>query len=118
MGKCEASSHSITWGAISPSANSRTLLRSCCCSSVNPYSNIVSFPLSVFPIFSLNTIYSTDWSGSSCDVPLVHSSATFPHMVRRRHFLMLSIATLGGVLVYSLDRKATLLALQHKPVRV
>jgi len=39
-------------------------------------------------------------------------------MVRRRHFLTLSIATLGGVLVYSFDRKATLLASQHKPVRV
>src|SRR5215471_11386975 len=35
IGKCEASSHSITWGAISPSANSRTLRRSCCCSSVS-----------------------------------------------------------------------------------
>src|ERR1700704_1992804 len=34
-GKCEASSHSITCGAISPSANSRTLRRNCCCSSVN-----------------------------------------------------------------------------------
>src|SRR5712692_5992398 len=33
-GKCEASSHSITWGAISVSANSRTVRRSCCCSSV------------------------------------------------------------------------------------
>jgi gluconate 2-dehydrogenase gamma chain len=38
--------------------------------------------------------------------------------MRRRHFLTLSAATLGGVLVYSLDRKATLLAGQHKPVRV
>src|SRR5580700_9573013 len=33
-GKVEASSHSITCGAISPSANSRTVLRSCCCSLV------------------------------------------------------------------------------------
>src|SRR5882762_4064891 len=33
-GKREASSHSITWGAISDSANSRTLRRRCCCSSV------------------------------------------------------------------------------------
>src|SRR5208282_945218 len=33
-GKCETSSHSITCGAISPSANSRTVRRSCCCSSV------------------------------------------------------------------------------------
>lgn len=38
--------------------------------------------------------------------------------MRRRHFLTLSAATLGGVLVYSLDRRATLLAGQHKPVRV
>ena len=38
--------------------------------------------------------------------------------MRRRHFLTLSAATLGGVLVYSLDRKATLLAAQHKSVRV
>jgi gluconate 2-dehydrogenase gamma chain len=37
--------------------------------------------------------------------------------MRRRHFLTLSAATLGGVLVYSLDRKASLLAAQHKPVR-
>ena len=33
-GKVEASSHSITCGAISPSANSRTVRRSCCCSLV------------------------------------------------------------------------------------
>src|SRR5882762_2703726 len=33
-GKREASSHSITWGAISDSANSRTLRRRCCFSSV------------------------------------------------------------------------------------
>lgn len=38
--------------------------------------------------------------------------------MRRRHFLTLSAATLGGVLVYSLDRKASLLGAQHKPVRV
>jgi len=38
--------------------------------------------------------------------------------MRRRHFLTLSAATLGGVLVYSLDRKAAVLAAQHKPVRV
>lgn len=47
----------------------------------------------------------------------MRSSATLPHM-RRRHFLTLSAATLGGVLFYSLDRKASLLASQHKPVRV
>src|SRR5271157_2251523 len=34
-GKCDASSHSITCGAISPSANSRTLFRKCFCSSLN-----------------------------------------------------------------------------------
>lgn len=38
--------------------------------------------------------------------------------MRRRHFLTLSAATLGGVLVYSLDRKASLLSAQQKPVRV
>lgn len=38
--------------------------------------------------------------------------------MRRRHFLTLSAATLGGVLVYSLDRKASLLSAQHKTVRV
>ena len=37
--------------------------------------------------------------------------------MRRRHFLTLSAATLGGILVYSLDRKASLLCAQHKPVR-
>ena len=38
--------------------------------------------------------------------------------MRRRHFLTLSAATLGGVLVYSLDRKSSLLAGQHKPLRI
>jgi len=38
--------------------------------------------------------------------------------MRRRHFLTLSAATLGGVLVYSLDRKAFLLASQKKSVRI
>lgn len=38
--------------------------------------------------------------------------------MRRRHFLTLSAATLGGVLVYSLDRKASLLAAQDKSVRI
>ena len=38
--------------------------------------------------------------------------------MRRRHFLTLSAATLGGVLVYSLDRKASLLSAQHRPVRI
>lgn len=38
--------------------------------------------------------------------------------MRRRHFLTLSAATLGGVLVYSLDRQASFLSAQHKPVRV
>ncbi|PYU16419.1 MAG: hypothetical protein DMG37_02500 [Acidobacteria bacterium] len=60
------------------------------------------------------------YHGSLCSSPCVLrplSSVTLPHM-RRRHFLTLSAATLGGVLVYSLDRKATLLAAQHKLVRV
>jgi gluconate 2-dehydrogenase gamma chain len=38
--------------------------------------------------------------------------------MRRRHFLTLSAATLGGVLVYSFDRKATLLASDQKPIRI
>jgi len=38
--------------------------------------------------------------------------------MRRRHFLTLSAATLGGVLVYSLDRKVSLLTAQHKPLRI
>ena len=38
--------------------------------------------------------------------------------MRRRHFLTMSAATLGGVLVYSLDRRASLLASQHKPLRI
>jgi gluconate 2-dehydrogenase gamma chain len=38
--------------------------------------------------------------------------------MRRRHFLTLSATTLGGVLVYTLDRKAFLLASQQKPLRV
>jgi len=38
--------------------------------------------------------------------------------MRRRHFLTLSATTLGGVLVYTLDRKATLLASQQKPLRL
>src|SRR5258708_8088789 len=42
IGKCDTSSHSITCGAISPSANSRTLRRSCCCSSVRLNSTVSS----------------------------------------------------------------------------
>lgn len=38
--------------------------------------------------------------------------------MRRRHFLTLSTATLGGVLVYSLDRRVSLLASQQKPLRI
>ena len=38
--------------------------------------------------------------------------------MRRRHFLTLSAATLGGVLVYSLDRKASLLVSEQKPIRI
>jgi gluconate 2-dehydrogenase gamma chain len=38
--------------------------------------------------------------------------------MRRRHFLTLSAATLGGVLIYSLDRKASLLASNQKPIRI
>jgi len=38
--------------------------------------------------------------------------------MRRRHFLTLSASTLGGILVYSLDRKTSLLASHHKPLRI
>jgi len=38
--------------------------------------------------------------------------------MRRRHFLALSASTLGGVLVYSLDRKAMLLSPGQKPLRI
>src|SRR5262249_23469803 len=55
VGKCEASSHSITCGAISPSANSRTLRRNCCCSSVNVKSTI--------PLEVVSFIYTQPKSG-------------------------------------------------------
>jgi gluconate 2-dehydrogenase gamma chain len=38
--------------------------------------------------------------------------------MRRRHFLTLSAASLGGVLVFSLDRHPALLAAQEKRVRI
>ena len=38
--------------------------------------------------------------------------------MKRRHFLTLSASTIGGVLVYSLDRKASRISAQDKPVRV
>jgi gluconate 2-dehydrogenase gamma chain len=38
--------------------------------------------------------------------------------MRRRHFLVLSSATVGGVLIYSLDRKASLLSGQDKPLHI
>lgn len=38
--------------------------------------------------------------------------------MRRRHFLTISASTLGGILIYSLDRKSSLLASQHKPIRI
>lgn len=38
--------------------------------------------------------------------------------MRRRHFLTLSAATIGGVLVYSLDRKSSLLTAQDKRLRI
>ena len=36
--------------------------------------------------------------------------------MRRRHFLVLSAASVGGVIVYSLDRKVSRLSAQDKPV--
>lgn len=50
-------------------------------------------------------------------MPRFRASDTLPPM-RRRQFLTLSAATIGGVLVYSLDRKASLLTAQHKPIRI
>jgi gluconate 2-dehydrogenase gamma chain len=38
--------------------------------------------------------------------------------MRRRHFLTLSAASLGGVLVFSLDRKSSLLSAQGKRLRI
>jgi gluconate 2-dehydrogenase gamma chain len=38
--------------------------------------------------------------------------------MRRRHFLTLSAATLGGVIIYSLDRKSSLLTAQDKRLRI
>ena len=38
--------------------------------------------------------------------------------MRRRHFLTLSASTIGGALVYSLDRKASRLAAQEKALRI
>jgi gluconate 2-dehydrogenase gamma chain len=38
--------------------------------------------------------------------------------MRRRHFLTLSAASLGGVLVFSLDRKGSLLTSQEKRLRI
>jgi gluconate 2-dehydrogenase gamma chain len=38
--------------------------------------------------------------------------------MRRRHFLTLSAASLGGALVFSLDRRASLLRAQEKRVRI
>jgi hypothetical protein len=38
--------------------------------------------------------------------------------MRRRHFLVLSSASVGGVLIYSLERKASLLTAQDKRVRI
>ncbi len=39
-------------------------------------------------------------------------------MLRRRHFLNLSVSTVGGVLVYSVDRKAFRIFPQDKPLRI
>jgi len=40
------------------------------------------------------------------------------HSMRRRHFLTLSAASLGGVLVYSLEHKGSLLTAQDKRLRI
>src|SRR6266699_2939828 len=75
------------------------------------------FAVAVSPILTQNTIYSMARRHSTHTCRALRSSVPLPHM-RRRHFLTLSAATLGGVLVYSLDRKASLLSAQHKPVRI
>src|SRR5258708_3668327 len=70
IGKCEASSHSITWGVIAPSANSRMLRRSCCCSSVNEKSTMIlcrpgfsaSYSRPKFGLYSLHeAVGRKDW---------------------------------------------------------
>src|ERR1700681_733514 len=38
--------------------------------------------------------------------------------MRRRHFLTISATTIGGVLVYSLDRKAFRISAQDKALRI
>src|SRR5579872_6619836 len=54
-GNWEASSHSMTCGAISDSANSRTVRRSCCCSSVKEKSTIASAGAAFFGYFQFST---------------------------------------------------------------
>src|SRR6195256_6665675 len=76
-GKREASSHSITWGAISDSANSRTLRRRCCCSSVKEKSTGPQESFSAFE--QTNYLYhrakGSLWSPSSV-VPNLHLDTT------------------------------------------
>jgi gluconate 2-dehydrogenase gamma chain len=48
--------------------------------------------------------------------PMPSSARLLP--MRRRHFLTLSATTLGGVLIYGLDRKVSLLASRQKPLRI
>src|SRR5882757_5382185 len=62
IGNFEASSHSITWGAISPSANSRMLRRSWFCSSVKEKSTLALVLLCSLvlaaPVCSVSAAYS------------------------------------------------------------
>src|SRR5574341_652556 len=50
MGKCCVSSHSLTCGAISLSANSRTLIFICCCSSLSSNSIVSQNPEPFLPL--------------------------------------------------------------------
>src|SRR6202030_3234665 len=61
-GNLETSSHSITWGRISASANSRTLRRSCCCSSVSENSKKPRYKFEIYQ--TAGFIYTTKLQGS------------------------------------------------------
>src|SRR5215469_15289609 len=91
-GKWEASSHSITWGPISPSANSRTDLRSCCCSGVKVKStessaleiSISTRSLTYIPYFaaarseSVSRVYRKNRLQKSTALPVPHLAGGEP----------------------------------------
>src|SRR5579864_1715635 len=103
-GKWEASSHSIMCGAISASANSRTVRRSACCSSVNEKSKVAS-------VASLEFY---------ADILLYHSGRFSPK--ERRTQFLLDVCALQGFLVRnerakfrqrSFNRRATHIAMSN-----